>query len=356
MKSLIFGYGVTGQSFDRYLTNKGLEFDIYDKITLEQKNSFATLPDIRKLESYEMIYLSPGINLKKLYPDEELNKVNYKTDVDIFFEENRSFKVGITGTNGKSTCCMHLNQLLESSQILGNFGRPLLDAIHSKHAYSIIELSSFQLEKMKNNHLDFGVLLNIAPDHIDHHGNLENYINAKNRILQSKQSTTQSNPFLLFKEITGTKYLGDIQPQDLINLPHRLEKLKLNNKITIINDSKSTNTNSLKYAIEKFSRDSCHHLIVMGDPDKERYDFIELEGPKNIYICGEHAEELDEKISHHNKYIFQSLEDTLRFIKKLSGTLEILFSPGHPSGQDYKNFEARGNHFMLLSKEIFNDW
>ena len=355
MKSLIFGYGITGQSFDRYLTKRGLEFDIYDNNTLEHNNSFNSLPDKSKLQSYEMIYLSPGINLKKLYPDAEFNNIEYKTDVDIFFEGNKSFKIGITGTNGKSTCCMHLSQLLEGSQILGNFGRPLLDAIDSKHAYSIIELSSFQLEKMKSNHLDFGVLLNISPDHIDHHGNLENYIIAKQRILKSKCSTTESNPFLLFKEITGNTYLGDIQPKDLLNLPHRLEKLQLNNEVAIINDSKSTNTNSLKYAIESLSGDSCHHLIVMGDPDKERYNFIELEGPKNIYICGKHADELEKKISHQNKYTFQSLEDALKFIKTLSGNLEILFSPGHPSGQDYKNFEVRGDHFVHLSKEILDD-
>ena len=174
---------MTGQSFDRYLTKNGVKFDIYDVKHVDHPNAFSKLPSKEKLQSYEMVYISPGINILELYPNKEFEIVNFKTDLDIFFEEDKSIKIGITGTNGKSTCCMHLNQLLENAEVLGNFGRPLLDSINSKKKYSIIELSSFQLEKMKDNLLDFGVLLNITPDHIDHHGNFNNYINAKNRIL-----------------------------------------------------------------------------------------------------------------------------------------------------------------------------
>mgnify|MGYP000087589116 CR=1 FL=1 len=62
MKSLIFGYGVTGQSFERYLNKKNIVFEIYDA-NLIGPNISNMLPDKKKLESYEMIYMSPGINL-----------------------------------------------------------------------------------------------------------------------------------------------------------------------------------------------------------------------------------------------------------------------------------------------------
>ena len=251
---------------------------------------------------------------------------------------------------------MHLSQLLDNAEILGNFGRPLLDSINSKKKYSIIELSSFQLEKMKDNFLDFGVLLNIAPDHIDHHGSFDNYINAKNRILEANKSTAQSSPFAIFEIITGNKYQGSLKPQDLINLPHRLERVIINNRAIVINDSKSTNTDSLKYALENISDDSCVHLIMMGDPNKERYDSLRLSKPKYLYICGKHKDRLSDKVAHQNKSIFQSLEETLNYIHhNFSGNLEILFSPGNPSGKDYKNFELRGEHFLILAKEILND-
>ena len=356
MTSLIFGYGVTGQSFDRYLTKNGIKFDIYDVKYIDHPNAFSKLPSKEKLQSYEMVYMSPGINILELYPNKEFEAVNFKTDVDIFFEEDTSIKIGITGTNGKSTCCMHLSQLLDNAEILGNFGRPLLDSINSKKKYSIIELSSFQLEKMKDNLLDFGILLNISPDHIDHHGSFNNYLNAKNRILEANKLITENSPFEIFKIITGNNYQGSIQLQDLINLPHRLEKIIINNRAVIINDSKSTNTDSLKYALSKVSDDSSLHLILMGNPDKERYDSFLLSRPQYLYICGKHAEQLSNKIDHHNKSIFKSLEDTLKHINhNFSGNVEILFSPGNPSGRDYKNFEERGEHFLILGQEIFND-
>ena len=86
MKSLIFGYGVTGQSFERYLKNKGIGFEIYDeKVT--GLNITNKLPDQTRLESFEMVYLSPGINLKKIYQNGEFDQISYLTDIDIFFQE-----------------------------------------------------------------------------------------------------------------------------------------------------------------------------------------------------------------------------------------------------------------------------
>jgi UDP-N-acetylmuramoylalanine--D-glutamate ligase len=86
------------------------------------------------------------------------------TDIDIFFNEDRSIKIGITGTNGKSTTCFHVSQILKERfevNLIGNIGEPVLDYLNNGAKYSVIELSSFQLDKMKVNKLDYGVLLNI---------------------------------------------------------------------------------------------------------------------------------------------------------------------------------------------------
>ena len=91
------------------------------------------------------------------------------TDIDIFFHIDKSIKIGITGTNRKSTTAYHLFQLFEnysSSNLIGNIGNPVLESINNNKEFSIIELSSFQLEKMKINKLDFGILLNIDTDHL----------------------------------------------------------------------------------------------------------------------------------------------------------------------------------------------
>ena len=347
MKSLIFGYGVTGQSIGRYLEKKDKAFEIYDE-NVKGPNIFNTLPNQKKLNSYEMIYLSPGINIKKIYANGEFNNISYLTDIDIFFQEDQSFKIGITGTNGKSTCCYHLHQLLEESQLVGNIGTPVLDNINSCR-YSIIELSSFQLEKMKEIQLDLGVLLNISPDHIDHHGNFEEYKRAKNRIKESKKVTQESDPTMLWSMIVG-KPQRAVQDIELKDLPHRYEHITTHNQMVFINDSKATNLTALKFALKKMS--SPYVLILCGDPEKEQYESHKIIGPKKVYIFGNHAEEISRKIFHPEKIVFKNkgLSSVMRAIFKetYDSQTQILFSPGHPSGQDYKNFEERGDHFIKL--------
>ena len=146
----------------------------------------------------------------------------------------------------ESTTCFHLSQLISqtySTNLIGNIGNPVLDEINNGNKYSIIELSSFQLDKMSKNFLDYGILLNIAPDHLNYHNSFEKYKAAKEKILQAKHSSHESDPYNLYEWITGKKS----KKLELQNLPLRFEFIKKN----IVNDSKSTNSNSLFYAIKE---------------------------------------------------------------------------------------------------------
>ena len=79
MKSLIYGYGVTGKSFERYLTNRNIPFDIFDE-NIDQHNKKINLSD------YQTIFCSPGIP-KDLY--ESLKQyAEVITDLDIFFKDS----------------------------------------------------------------------------------------------------------------------------------------------------------------------------------------------------------------------------------------------------------------------------
>ena len=335
MRSLIYGYGITGKSFERYLINNGkLEYDIFDQ----------NIPEFNKrydLSSYDQILCSPGISPEKFYT---LNNLyNVKTDVDIFFNEDKSKKIGITGTNGKSTTCFHLSQLLNQDyevNLVGNIGSPVLDVINNGKEYSIIELSSFQLHKMKENKLDFGVLINIQPDHLDYHKNFEDYKLAKEKILLAKQVTKISDPYHLYKWISG-KNSKSIK---LRNLPYRYEFISS----TVINDSKSTNSSSLLYAIEKandlFDQDD-YYLICCGDPKKENYPEVNISGPVEILIYGKHHKEINSCLKHKNKKIFNDIKSLYKYLEANAIKSNILFSPGFPSGLDYRNFEERGNDF-----------
>ena len=109
------------------------------------------------------------------------------------------------------------------------YWHPSTDNINSCR-YSIIELSSFQLEKMKEIKLDLGVLLNISPDHIDHHGNFAEYKRAKNRIKESKKVTQESDPAKLWSIIVG-KPQSAVQDIELKDLPHRYQRIKTPNQM-----------------------------------------------------------------------------------------------------------------------------
>ena len=194
MKSLIYGYGETGKSFERYLIKRNLDFEIYDEYIIEHNKKY-------DLKEFDQILCSPGIPKNTF---DEINKINQNviTDIDIFFREDDSIKIGITGTNRKSTTAFHLHQLFknfDAANLIGNIGNTMLDYINNNKKYSLVELSSFQLDKMKENQLDYGILLNIEIDHLDYHGNFESYKEAKEKILLAKNSISyETDPYKLF--------------------------------------------------------------------------------------------------------------------------------------------------------------
>ncbi len=346
MKSLIFGYGNTGKSFERFLTSKNLDFEIYDK-NIQKFNKK------QNLDKFDQILCSPGIP-KSVFEEIKKENENVYTDVDLFFNNDNSIKIGITGTNRKSTTAYHLHQLFEdysSSNLIGNIGNPMLDFINNEKKYSIIELSSFQLEKMKVNGLDYGILLNIDIDHLDHHGNFESYKAAKEKILLAKKSISNTTcPYELFEWITNHA----AKKINFKNLPFRFEVISEN----IINDSKSTNFHSLSYALNETKNifHSEYILIVCGDPAKEQNREIIIDGPKAICIFGYHAQQINKCISHRNKHCFKNLRDVFEFIQKNKFSQNILFSPGYPSGKDYKNFNERGEAFNRFAQNYINEY
>jgi UDP-N-acetylmuramoylalanine--D-glutamate ligase len=98
---------------------------------------------------------------------------------------------GITGTNGKSTTTALIGHILAAAQrkvqIGGNLGMPalLLEALGSDGVY-VLELSSYQLELTQSLTLDVAVLLNVTPDHLDRHGGMAGYVEAKRRIFRNQ--------------------------------------------------------------------------------------------------------------------------------------------------------------------------
>lgn len=111
--------------------------------------------------------------------------------------------VCITGSNGKTTTTMLIYHILREAGInaglAGNVGRSLAwQVAEDQHDVYVVELSSFQLENMYDFRANIAVLMNITPDHLDRYEyKMQNYINAKFRILQN---LTPTDAFIFWEE------------------------------------------------------------------------------------------------------------------------------------------------------------
>ena len=348
---VILGYGLTGKSFEKFLIKKKLEYLLYDDkhphggISNGLRNKFISKSELVRFDTF---YVSPGFNKKKLKELGVLDK-HLISDLDIFFRFNQSFKIGITGTNGKSSLTHYLTQILncKSTAIsLGNIGAPLLESLDHKHKYSVVELSSFQLEKMKGNELNLSVIINISKDHIDHHEDFESYKSCKFKIMKAKtffyndEYQLQDFAFSIAKSLEPSTD----EKLKLEELPFRLQPLSEN----IVNDSKSTNSSSLYYAIKKLNFSGV--LIMCGNPNKENYQNLIIDGPAKVLIFGKHREDIKKRIIHNNIKLYSSLES---LVSSLDANDRILFSPGNPSGEDFLNFMERGEYFSKIIEVHF---
>lgn len=118
--------------------------------------------------------------------------------------------IGVTGTNGKTTVVSMLGQFLQSEAVVaGNIGNAWASCCSKRVNYCVLELSSFQLMSIDKFKPNIACILNFAPDHIDFHGTIENYYNAKLNLLRnlatSDYCVINQEDSLLCKMAEGTK-------------------------------------------------------------------------------------------------------------------------------------------------------
>ena len=142
------------------------------------------------MKNYNNIYVTPGISIKdKKFSKAEKSKL--KRDLNLYYENITTEKIiAITGTNGKSTTTKLIGDILKKSSkkvfVGGNIGEPLCNSILQKKLffYHVVELSSFQLESIKNFEPKISIILNFAQDHLDRYENFTQYVEAKKNILK----------------------------------------------------------------------------------------------------------------------------------------------------------------------------
>jgi UDP-N-acetylmuramoylalanine--D-glutamate ligase len=204
----VFGLARTGLAAARALTAGGAHVHAWDDSDIARANAEAAgvpVSDInaRDWRSFAALVLSPGVPLKFPEPHRvatlaEATGVPIVGDTELFARAVNALPVsarpkliGVTGTNGKSTTSALIAHILREAgkdvRLGGNIGEAVLDLapLHAG-AYYVIELSSYQLDLTSSLRLDVAVWLNIAPDHLDRHGDMAGYIAAKRRIFQNQ--------------------------------------------------------------------------------------------------------------------------------------------------------------------------
>jgi UDP-N-acetylmuramoylalanine--D-glutamate ligase len=192
----IIGMGVTGRSCVRHLRDGALTvLDTRDNPALV--DSLPPHPDMSAhtgvkswdFRGIDRVVVSPGISLDDpLVVAARRHDVRLSSDIDLFFEAVKAPVFAITGTNGKSTVTSLAGELLKAAGLRvavgGNLGDAALDLLAPDIEFYVLELSSFQIERMEIRPLAGSVVLNVTEDHIDRHGSLDNYASVKRRIFR----------------------------------------------------------------------------------------------------------------------------------------------------------------------------
>lgn len=182
--------------------------------------------DLERILSSALVITSPGIDPRtdvRLAVSEA--GIRTVAEIEVAFRNLRSRVIGITGTNGKTTAtalCGHvLAEAGVSAVTAGNIGRPLSDValMDEQPDWAVVELSSFQLADLETFAPAIGVLLNLAPDHLDRYASLERYYADKARIFanatdESRWILNGDDPEVLglARGVAGRHFLSGIEP------------------------------------------------------------------------------------------------------------------------------------------------
>ena len=386
--SLILGYGATGKDIERYLISENKKYVIYDDNKNIPNELNFQLEDITNLE---MIYVSPGIKKDhKILKIAEESNIKVTTDIEYFNDISNVKIVGVTGTNGKTTFVSLLNKILNKygykSNVAGNIGISPLNLINDTEDldFLILELSSFQLCHINELRIDTSIVLNIYEDHIDWHNSFEEYadsklkifnftVNDQNNFLGSVDEELNINNALL-ENITVVEDINnyflpnyfdefvsmfvaicrrfEISEMDVIeflssepSVEHRFELFYSKNGVNFINDSKSTNLESVNKASLKVN--NCmlimHGLAKGINPNK-----LVLSDEIKAILVPQNSE-FDVSMFKSIVIKYESIEDLQQLIKENYRNFNtVLFSCGGSSFSDFNNYIDRGNYFKKM--------
>jgi UDP-N-acetylmuramoylalanine--D-glutamate ligase len=306
--------------------------------------------------------------------------------------------LAVTGTNGKTTTTALLGAMLETAgmpvEVAGNIGRPLTSLVGASDpaAWIVCEVSSFQLEDVHTLRPRVAVLLNLEPDHLDRHGNLEAYAAAKLRVFANQRPDDTAVVPRGFGPVPGAATRVEFAADDplpaepripgvhnrenaaaataaartigvpdekiaealtaFLGVEHRIETVAEIAGVLFVNDSKATNVAAALRAIASFPERRLH-VILGGRGKRESYAPLAdaLADGDRCYLIGEAADELATALTARGVSYARSGDLASALAGAASAARAgdvVLLSPACASFDQFASFEHRGEEFRRL--------
>jgi len=376
-KVLVVGLGQTGFSVAKFLHELSVPFAVIDSRDKPPLNDalLADYPDTpvftggfdeAAFNVATHLIVSPGVSLQEASIQKALGAgAKLVSDIDLFACSTDKVIVAITGSNGKSTVTTMLGEMGIAAgfnvAIGGNLGTPALDLLDEAKEMYVLELSSFQLERVSVLNATVATVLNISEDHLDRHDGINGYAKAKQKvfsgngvmvlnedddIVKDMRAENRAVCYFSINKKTGfhlqnyqgeSWFMNDDQPlmkqQDLplegihnvanalaalaigmavkLNvdamcnalrkfkgLSHRMQRVANIKGVTWINDSKATNTGACIAALQGYQ----NKVVLIAGGDAKGADMNDLlpsvkSKTKSVVLMGKDADIIDAVIN-----------------------------------------------------------
>jgi len=412
-KVVVLGLGRSGLACAKLLKNKGAIVFVSEKdnspekkeLSLqlkENKIDFELGKHTRsKIEENQYLVVSPGIPLSAeplLWA--RVKNIEIIGEIEVAYQVCPATIIAITGTNGKTTVTTLIGEVLKEAGknafVLGNIGAPFCSGVEAmkQSDFVSLEVSSFQLETIREFRPKVGVILNLTPDHLDRYKDVEEYLEAKKRIflnqteddililnnediaLRSLADQTKAKVLSFTKRIdSSTKNLNlnqlavfkvaealGISSDVCLNvfkrfrgIKHRLEFVEKIKGVEYINDSKATNVDSARWALQNINKPI---ILIAGGRDKGA-DFSLIKDllrkkVKTLILFGEAKEKMKDAFSDMLEIIV--VEDIKKAIEEASHKARegecVLLSPMCASFDMFSDYQHRGRVFKDIVRSI----
>ena len=403
-RALVLGLARSGTAAALALARRGVAVVAADRsMDVEASRLSAAGVEVRAgseeeslLEGVELVVKSPGVPAESpLAAAARARALPIWSEVELGYRllHGNPF-VGVTGTNGKTTTTELLGAIFRAAgrevEVAGNVGRPLTDVAEAIGPGTVVvcELSSFQLEDVHELAADVAVLLNLEPDHLDRHGTLEAYRDAKLRIFERARTKvvprgmglpgiefSADDPLPAEPVIPGAHNrenaaaataaaraagIGDDAIAHALStfqgVPHRLELVRELGGVRYVNDSKATNTAAARRAVAAYAEPL--RLILGGSLKGEDFrPFVRDLPPavRSIHLIGAAADQLAAALDETARS-YHRAGDLAAAVVRAAAEAEpgdvVLLSPACASFDQFADFEDRGDTFRRLVEAL----